>query len=228
VAGFYKTTLVGAGPNDNVKLSSNDNVQGASQTVNSPDPQRNVTLGGAGTLSLSRRRSADQHGNTGTLNASVAFGAAEGPGHHCGDEPDGQPGHQRPGRSDAVRSGSGDDECRQHLHQHQRGADPDLRIANTAGTFQLTFNGQTTVPIAYSATPATLQANIQAALDTLRASASVTRLVTAVSATTVTVTFRNGLGSQLQPNMGTAGLALTAAPTPSRSAPRRSASSAPW
>ena len=71
---------------------------------------------------------------------------------------------------------------------------------NAGGTFTLGFGGQTTGAINYSANPATLQANIQTALNNLPSIGTDTNtgvtnsLVVAQSSTTVSVTFQGLLG----------------------------------
>ena len=75
--------------------------------------------------------------------------------------------------------------------------DQTITFTGAAGgdTFQLLYANFTTAPINYSSTPATLQANIQSALSTLVASTPITGLgtpvVSATSATSVTVTFNS-------------------------------------
>ncbi len=74
----------------------------------------------------------------------------------------------------------------------------------TSGTFSLNFNGQTTAPITYSATAATLAANIQAGLMNLP---NVGGLATAgtvsvsVTGSVATVTFGGSLGLTALPTM---------------------------
>lgn len=70
----------------------------------------------------------------------------------------------------------------------------------TAGTFTLTFEGHTTAPITWSATNATLVANIDAALEALpnigtgNATTAVATMTAGVG--TITVTFVSGLGKR--------------------------------
>ena len=69
--------------------------------------------------------------------------------------------------------------------------------SSTASTFNLVFNGATTPAITYSSVTTTLQAAIQNALNGLSSlnfggqTANTTTLVSAVSATSVTITFQN-------------------------------------
>src|SRR5205823_429986 len=69
----------------------------------------------------------------------------------------------------------------------------------TGGTFTLTFNGLTTTPITWSATTATLQANIQAALNALPNIGIGNTLVS--NAANPTITFQNGLAKTNVPTM---------------------------
>ncbi len=77
----------------------------------------------------------------------------------------------------------------------------------TGGTFTLTFNGLTTAPITFSATAATLAANIQAALTALPNVGPNNTLVAGTGP--FTVTFQNGLGGTNVPTLtfNAAGLA---------------------
>ncbi|MDO9175819.1 MAG: hypothetical protein Q7V62_13515, partial [Actinomycetota bacterium] len=80
-----------------------------------------------------------------------------------------------------------------------------LSLANAAsGTFTLTFGGNTSASIAYSATPATLAANIAAQLNAAPVSAGVT--VTAGANGTYDITF-NAVGAQGAITASAAGLA---------------------
>ena len=73
---------------------------------------------------------------------------------------------------------------------------------NTGGTFTLTFNGQTTTPITYSTTLATLQANILAGLAALSMIGSPNTVSVNVSSTTsATVTFVGALSEAPQAAM---------------------------
>ena len=73
----------------------------------------------------------------------------------------------------------------------------------TGGNFTLTFNGLTTAPITWNATPATLQASIQTALNALPNIGVNGALLNALVAGTgpFTVTFQNGLGGTSVPTM---------------------------
>jgi hypothetical protein len=73
----------------------------------------------------------------------------------------------------------------------------------SGGTFALLFNGVSTAAITYSTIPATLQANIQAALDTTIGAGDT--LVSAFSATDVLVTFEGADFGTDQPAMGADG-----------------------
>src|SRR5262249_41215198 len=77
----------------------------------------------------------------------------------------------------------------------------------TGGTFTLTFNGQTTGAINWSATTSTLQANIQAALNALPTIGAGNTVVS--NAANPTITFQNGLGGTSVPTMTVNGAALT-------------------
>jgi hypothetical protein len=77
----------------------------------------------------------------------------------------------------------------------------------TGGTFTLTFNGLTTTPIAWSNTIATLQGNIQAALDALPNVGPGNTLVS--NAANPTITFQNGLARTNVPTMTFNAAALT-------------------
>ena len=71
---------------------------------------------------------------------------------------------------------------------------------NAGTTFTLGYNGTPTGPIAYSSTAATLQSNIQTALDNNTAIGAGNTLVIANSPTSVTVTFQGTLGNaSMQP-----------------------------
>ena len=71
---------------------------------------------------------------------------------------------------------------------------------NAGTTFTLGYNGTPTGPIAYSNTAATLQSNIQTALDNNSAIGAGNTLVIANSPTSVTVTFQGTLGNaSMQP-----------------------------
>lgn len=88
----------------------------------------------------------------------------------------------------------------------------------TGGTFQLTFMGQTTAAIAWSATNATLVANIDAALEALGGigASGVTTAVGTMTAGigTITVTFVGALGKKAWSVMTVASNVLTGtAPT---------------
>ena len=72
--------------------------------------------------------------------------------------------------------------------------------SSLGGTFTLSFNGFTTDPITYDTSAATLEANIQAALDNLSFLTGNT-VVDAISPTNVTVTFQGVLGKQNVPPM---------------------------
>ena len=81
---------------------------------------------------------------------------------------------------------------------------------NTGGVFSLAFNGQTTALIAYSATFATLQANIQAAARArCRPIESPNNLVIGGTVTALTVTFVGALGDAPQNLMTAPTIALT-------------------
>lgn len=71
----------------------------------------------------------------------------------------------------------------------------------TGGTFTITYGGYTTGPITWSATNATLFANIQAALDALPSILAGNTLVAANTITagigTINITFQNDLGAQV-------------------------------
>src|SRR5262249_39155899 len=77
--------------------------------------------------------------------------------------------------------------------------------------FTLTYNGQTTAPITWSATTATLQANIQAALNLLPGLAA--GAVTVSNAANPTITFFSALAASAQPQITANGAALTAVAT---------------
>ncbi len=64
------------------------------------------------------------------------------------------------------------------------------------GTFSLSYGGSTTGPIIYSTSAATLQSNIQAALNGLATVSLGNSVVSAVSVTDVTVTFQGSLQGQ--------------------------------
>jgi hypothetical protein len=83
----------------------------------------------------------------------------------------------------------------------------------TGGTFQLSFDGATTANIAWSATNATLVANIDAALEALR-TIGTGNVVTAVGTMTagigtITVTFSAGMGKKAVSTIVVAANALT-------------------
>lgn len=88
----------------------------------------------------------------------------------------------------------------------------------TGGTFRIAYEGATTGNIAWSATNATLVANIDAALEAL-GTIGVGNIVTAVGAMTagigtITVTFTAGMGRKAVPTMTVAANVLTGtAPT---------------
>jgi hypothetical protein len=66
----------------------------------------------------------------------------------------------------------------------------------TGGTFKLSFNGQVTSAITYSQTDATLQANVQAAMDALpNVGAGNSAVVSSGSGTSVAITFQGLLGN---------------------------------
>ena len=78
VAGFYATTLVGATATSNVKLTANDVVQGAAQTVNSLlIVGNNITVGGTGALTLGSGGLA-VNGTGDTISAPISQAAIEG------------------------------------------------------------------------------------------------------------------------------------------------------
>jgi hypothetical protein len=83
----------------------------------------------------------------------------------------------------------------------------------TGGTFTLTYDGQTTAPIAWSATNATLLANINTALRALGNVGSTNITATANSLTagigTITLTFSGGLADRVVALMTANGTALT-------------------
>lgn len=78
----------------------------------------------------------------------------------------------------------------------------------TGGTFTLTYNGQTTAPIAYNASAATVQAAL-ALLTNIAIAGNVSCGGGAEPGTPVTVTFTGLLGNQPQPLMTANGAALT-------------------
>ena len=85
-------------------------------------------------------------------------------------------------------------------------------VTTIAGTFTITYNGQTTQPIIYSATTATLQANIEQALFALSNVGPLGPNSIAVSnAASPVFTFQNALGGTFIPllQVNTAGLAGT-------------------
>ncbi len=69
----------------------------------------------------------------------------------------------------------------------------------TGGTFTLTFNGQTTAPITWDPTPATLVSNIQAALNALSTIGTGNTLVAGTGP--FTITFQNALANRSVPTM---------------------------
>src|SRR5262249_33158796 len=71
----------------------------------------------------------------------------------------------------------------------------------SSGTFTLTFNGLTTAPILWNGTPATLVANIQAALAALPNIGANNTLVASSSGTDYTITFQNGLAKTNVPTI---------------------------
>ncbi len=74
----------------------------------------------------------------------------------------------------------------------------------TGSTFTLSFNDATTAAIAYSTATATLQSNIQNALNalaTIGLSGNTNTLVSAASATSVTITFQHQLGNTNLPQL---------------------------
>jgi hypothetical protein len=83
----------------------------------------------------------------------------------------------------------------------------------TAGTFKLAFNGYTTGAITWSATNATLIANILAALEALPSIGTGNVAVAAGSLTagigTITLTFQAGLGKMAVPTTTVANNSLT-------------------
>lgn len=88
----------------------------------------------------------------------------------------------------------------------------------TGGTFKLRFRGQDTAPITWSATNATLLANIDAALEALTSigTGGVTTAAASLTAGigTITVTFTGANGKRVQPVMVVADNSLTGtAPT---------------
>jgi sugar lactone lactonase YvrE len=68
-------------------------------------------------------------------------------------------------------------------------------------TFTLTFKGETTAPITYSTTVATLKTNIKNALAALPAVGGAANLSISGTATSINVTFLGALGGQAQPTM---------------------------
>jgi hypothetical protein len=90
-----------------------------------------------------------------------------------------------------------------------------ISLANvTGGSFTLAFKGATTGPIAFSATQATLQGNIQSALDTLGTVGLGNSTVVAASASLFVIYFQNSLGASAQPTITLASSGLTGpAPT---------------
>src|SRR5262249_19543073 len=70
---------------------------------------------------------------------------------------------------------------------------------NTGGTFQLTFNGQTTGAITYSNTFSVLQQNIQSALGVLSTIGSPANVLIGGTVTSTTVTFLGALAGAPQP-----------------------------
>jgi hypothetical protein len=105
----------------------------------------------------------------------------------------------------------------------------------TGGSFQLVLNGQATTPIAWSATNATLLANIQAALDTMfgeanavvAAAGSLTAGIGTITLTYSGLTFRRALQTTLTyvNNLtGTSPTLAVAKTTPGVDATYRSAS----
>lgn len=87
----------------------------------------------------------------------------------------------------------------------------------TGGTFTLTFNGWTTAAISWSATNATLVANIDAALEALPniGTGGVTTAVGTMTAGigTITVTFVGANGKKAQPTMTATSSLTGTAPT---------------
>src|SRR5262249_42704602 len=85
----------------------------------------------------------------------------------------------------------------------------------TGGTFALSFNGATTAPIAWDATPANLVANIQAALNALPTIGNNNTLVASLSSTIIVVSFQNALAGADQTQLVGANNS-PAGPTPPR------------
>ncbi|MFO0966754.1 MAG: LamG-like jellyroll fold domain-containing protein [Gemmataceae bacterium] len=81
----------------------------------------------------------------------------------------------------------------------------------TGGTFLLTVAGVTTVPIVWSSAPATLAANIQAALDTLSTVGAGASSVSVTGLGFLTITFQNVLGVAVQPTVSATTTGLTGA-----------------
>ena len=71
----------------------------------------------------------------------------------------------------------------------------DLGDIGSGDTFTLTYEGQTTAPISYNATPATLASNIDTALENLSNIGSTEVLVAHVSAAIYSVTFSGTLAA---------------------------------
>src|SRR5207248_659341 len=80
----------------------------------------------------------------------------------------------------------------------------------TGGNFTLTVNGQTTGPIGWSATTATLQANIQAALNALPSVGP--NNIGVSNAAAPTLSFQNALANVAQPVVTASSLTLTGGP----------------
>jgi autotransporter-associated beta strand protein len=84
----------------------------------------------------------------------------------------------------------------------------------TGGSFSLSFDGTTTMPIAYSTSPTTLQSNVQAALAALPTIGSTANFTLGGTATSLTVTFTGAMAGSGQNVITVAVNALTGGTTP--------------
>ncbi len=221
----YATTLAGAGPTSNVRLTANQTLTG-NLTVNSL-----IIVGTGGNVALTEQLSGPPAsdftlnvasgaimatgGNTATIQGgTVNFGTAEGVIFNnnsnitINSAISGTSGVTITSANNTATLGSTNTYTSSSVQTLAFGG----TVSGATPSFQLSFNNgvttATTGSISWSANAPTLVANIQAALDTLSTIGAANTLVTGSSTSLITIAFRNALANSAQNPITVAGNAL--------------------
>ena len=217
----YQTTLAGAGPTSNVRLTGNETLTG-NLTVNS------LILVGAGgnttvtptltgppasafTLTIASGGLMATGGNTLTFAAggTLNFGSAEGI--IIGNNSNLTINSPITGTGGLTISQAANTATLTANDTYTSSSVQTLAFGGTitGGSFQLTFNSATTGAINWSPNAATLVANIQAALDVLSTIGAGNTIVAGTGTGPYSITFRNALANAPEPALALAANALT-------------------